>query len=64
MIKNNCYVGDFNRQEWINKECVFTGSLTCDACPYVVYDEFGSRKCDKEMYDKCQSGEMYGDYEE
>lgn len=47
----------FNRQQWINEECVFTGLTKCDACPYVVYDENGARKCDKEQYHKCMETE-------
>ena len=43
-----------SRQEWIEKECVFTGSINCDYCPYVVYDENGSRKCEKEVYEECR----------
>ena len=47
----------FNRKEWLENDCVFTGSLNCDACPYVVYDENGSRKCEKEMYEQCINNE-------
>lgn len=43
----------FNREDWIKNDCVYTGSERCDACPYVIYNEFGSRKCDKEMYETC-----------
>ena len=63
-MKRYCYVGDFDRQKWIDEDCMFTRDLTCDACPYVVYDKFGSRKCDKEMYDRCKNGEMDENYEE
>lgn len=52
----------FNRKEWVKNECVPTGSTLCDMCPYVVYDG-ETRKCDKEMYEKCQSGELYEDGE-
>lgn len=51
----------FNREQWIKEDCVFTGSLRCDACPYVVYDENGSRKCEKEMYEQCINGELFGE---
>ena len=43
----------FNRKQWIEQDCVFTRSTRCDACPYVIIDENGSRKCEKEMYEKC-----------
>lgn len=43
----------FSRQKWIEEDCVFTYSCNCDMCPYVIYDENGSRKCEKDMYDKC-----------
>ena len=45
-----------SRQEWLEQECVFTRSLRCDACPYVVFDDNGSRKCEREMYENCANG--------
>lgn len=53
----------FELNEWVKNDCVSTGSTICDVCPYVVYDEDGTRKCDKEMYELCQSGELYEDGE-
>lgn len=52
----------FNRKEWLEKECVPTGSTLCDMCPFCVYDG-ETRKCEKDMFDKCQSGELYEDGE-
>ena len=46
-----------SRQKWLEEECVFTGSCNCDYCPYVVYDENGSRKCEKEVYEECRGKE-------
>ena len=54
----------FNREKWINEECVPVKDEWCDACPYVVYDKNGVRKCDMGMKYKCETGEMYGDEEE
>lgn len=47
----------FNRKEWLENDCVYTHNCGCDACPYVVYDDFGSRKCEKELYEECM--ELY-----
>lgn len=52
------------RQKWVDEDCEFVYEEYCDACPYVVYDEFGRPKCDKKMKEKCESGEMDGDDEE
>ena len=43
----------FNRKEWMDNECVFTNKMGCAMCPYVVYDELGRRKCEKDLYEKC-----------
>lgn len=51
----------FDRKKWIEEDCVFTGNLGCDACPYVVYDENGARKCEKEMYEECMNEFLYED---
>lgn len=48
----------FNREIWIEEDCVHTHSTNCDACPYVVYDRDGSRKCEKELYEKCSGGRL------
>ena len=48
----------FDRDKWIEEDCVPTGCTCCDACPYVVYDEYGTRKCDKEMFEQCRNGEL------
>lgn len=47
----------FSRKQWLEEDCVYTGSLKCEACPYAVYDENGSIKCEKEMYEKCMNNE-------
>lgn len=44
----------FNREKWINEECVYTYRTACDMCPYVVVDHKGHNKCEKEMYEECQ----------
>jgi hypothetical protein len=44
----------FIRKEFLEKDCVSTGSFRCDACPDVFYDENGTRKCEKEIYEKCK----------
>lgn len=51
----------FNREDWIENGCVPTMDTWCNACPYVVYDMNGTRKCDKKMKEKCESGELYED---
>lgn len=47
----------FDREKWIKEDCVYTGRIHCDFCPYVIYDKFGSRKCDKEQYERCVNSE-------
>lgn len=44
----------FDREKWIKDDCVFTHSCSCDVCPYVIFDENGSRKCEKEIYEECK----------
>jgi hypothetical protein len=51
----------FDRERWIEEDCVYVDGFICDACPYIVYDEFGYKKCDKKMYEHC--GETIEDEE-
>ena len=44
----------FDREKWINEDCEVVYHDWCAACPYVVYDELGRAKCDKEMKKECE----------
>lgn len=46
-----------SKKQWLEEECMFTYCTNCDMCPYVVFDDNGSRKCEKEMYERCISSE-------
>ena len=43
----------FDRDKWIEEDCVYTNNETCAACPYVVGDKDGYFKCDKKMHAEC-----------
>lgn len=54
----------FDRDWWIENICMFTYSCSCDACPYVVYDQYGRRKCEPEMMRRCVEEEETEETEE
>ena len=45
----------FNREKWLEEECVDTHNYWCNYCPYAVFDKNGLCKCEKEMYEECVS---------
>ena len=43
----------FNREKWLEEDCVYTYKRGCAMCPYAVYGKDGICKCEKEMYEEC-----------
>lgn len=43
----------FNRDYWLEHDCVPVHMNGCAMCPYVIYDDNGHKKCEREMFEEC-----------
>lgn len=41
------------REQWLEEDCVYVHTRSCDMCPYAVYDKDGICKCELEVYEHC-----------